>query len=65
MSRNYLVEVKHTAFQDTPLTEDEFSDDQQIEFSSEAVAEEWVSKKNQLHNNLGELILHDAHPNDK
>ena len=65
MSTNYLVELKDTVFQDTPLTEDEFSDDRQIEFPSEAAAEEWVSEKNQLHNNLGELTLHDAHPNDK
>ncbi len=64
MSDTYLVELKDTVFQDTPLTEEEFSDDRQIEFSSEADAEAWVSDKNKLHDNLGELTLHDAHPND-
>jgi len=64
MSESYLVELKDTVFQDTPLTEDEFSDDRQIEFSSEADAEAWVSAKNKLHDNLGELTLHAAHPND-
>jgi hypothetical protein len=65
MSETYLVALKDTVFQDTPLTENEFNDDRQIEFASEAAAEEWVAEKNKLHDNLGELTLHDAHPNDK
>ena len=65
MSETYLVALKDTVFQDTPLTENEFNDDRQIEFASEAAAEEWVAEKNNLHDNLGELTLHDAHPNDK
>ena len=64
MSETYLVALKDTVFQDTPLTENEFNDDRQIEFSSEAAAEEWVAEKNKLHDNIGELTLHDAHPND-
>ncbi len=64
MSTNYLVELKDTVFEDTPLTENEFSDDRQIEFPSEIAAQEWVSERNQLYNNLGELTVHTAHPND-
>jgi hypothetical protein len=65
VSDTYLVELKDTVFQDTPLTEDEFSDDRQIEFPSEGAAEEWISEKNELHDNIGGLTLHAAHPNDK
>lgn len=65
MSNSYLVELKDSVFRETPLTEDDFDDDRQIEFSSEADAEEWISDQNQLHSKMGELTLHTAHPNDK
>ena len=64
ISTNYLVELKDTVFEDTPLIEDEFSDDRQIEFPSETAAQEWVSEKNQLHNNLSEIIFHAVHSHD-
>ena len=63
MSDGYLVELKDSVFRETPLTEDEF--DRQIEFSSEADAEEWVADQNPSHSEMGELTLHTAHPNDK
>lgn len=65
MPDSYLIELKDSVFRETPLTEAEFDDDRQIEFSSEADAEEWVSNKNRLHSEMGELTLHTAHPNDK
>jgi hypothetical protein len=63
MPDNYLVELKKSVFQETLLTEDEF--DRQIEFSSEANAEEWIAEQNRAHSEMGELTLHTAHPNDK
>jgi hypothetical protein len=63
MPDSYLVELKDSVFRETPLTEDEF--DRQIEFPSEADAEEWVSEQNRSHSEMGELTLHTAHPNDK
>ena len=64
MPDNYLVELKDSVFRETPLTEDEFNDDRQIEISSEADAAEWVSEQNRSHSEMGELTLHTAHPND-
>ena len=63
MPDGYLVELKDSVFRETPLTEDEF--DRQIEFPSEAGAEEWVSEQNRSHSEMGELTLHTAHPYDK
>jgi hypothetical protein len=63
MPDNYLVELKKSVFQETLLTEDEF--DRQIEFLSEANAEEWIAEQNRAHSEMGELTLHTAHPNDK
>jgi hypothetical protein len=63
MPDNYLVELKKSVFQETLLTEDEF--DRQVEFSSEANAEEWIAEQNRAHSEMGELTLHTAHPNDK
>jgi hypothetical protein len=40
MPDDYLVELKDSVFRETPLTEDEF--DRQIEFLSEADADELV-----------------------
>jgi hypothetical protein len=65
MSDSYLVELKDSAFRETPLSEDEFDDDRRIEFPSEADAEEWVSDQNRAHSRMGQLTLHTAHPNDK
>jgi hypothetical protein len=65
MSEAHLVELKDSVFRETPLTEDEFDDGRQIEFPSEADAEEWVSDRNRLHSEMGELTLHTAHPDDK
>jgi hypothetical protein len=64
MPESYLVELKDSIFRETPLTEDEFDDDRQIEFLSEDDAEEWVADQNRSHSELGELTLHTAHPND-
>lgn len=64
MSDSYLVELKDSVFRETPLTEDEFDDDRQIEFPSETDAEEWVAEQNRSHSKMGELTLHTAHPND-
>lgn len=65
MLDSYLVELKDSVFRETPLTEDEFDDDRQIEFPSKADAEEWVADRNRSHSELGTLTLHTAHPNDK
>jgi len=64
MPDSYLIELKDSVFRETPLTEDEFDYDRQIEFPSEADAEEWVAEQNRSHSEEGELILHTAHPND-
>lgn len=63
MPDSYLVELKNSVYKETLLTEDEF--DRQIEFSSEANAEEWIAEQNRAHSEMGELTLHTAHPNDK
>ena len=64
MSDSYLVELKDSVFRETPLTEEEFDDDRQIDFSSAADAEEWVAVQNRSYSTMGQLTLHAAHPND-
>lgn len=65
MSESYLVELKDSVFRETPLTEDEFNEDRQLEFPTVADAEEWVADQNRSHSVMGDLTLHTAHPNDK
>jgi len=64
MSDSHLVELKDSVFRVTPLSEEEFDADRQIEFASEEDAEAWVADQNRSHSEMGELTLHTAHPND-
>lgn len=65
MSERYRIELKESVFRDTPLTEAEFDDDLQLEFSTETEAEAWVAEQNRDHSERGDLTLHTAHPNDR
>lgn len=65
MSECYRIELKESVFRETPLTEAEFDDDLQLEFSTETEAEAWAAKQNRDHSEMGDLTLHTAHPNDK
>ena len=65
MTDTYLIELKDSVFRETPLTANEFDDNRQLEFPSDADAEEWVREQNRLHTDSNELTLHSAHPNDK
>ncbi len=64
MSESYRIELKESVFRETPLTETEFDDDLQLEFTSETEADAWVAEQNGNHSEMGELTLHTAHPND-
>jgi hypothetical protein len=64
VSEGYIVAVKQSVFQETPLTEDDFSDDRQLVFASKEEAEDWTSEQNRRHAKGGRLTLHTAHPND-
>jgi hypothetical protein len=58
----YRVTVKESVFRETPLREDEFSDDLELVFESKKTAQEWLDTQNERHSRPGTLTFHSAHP---